>query len=121
MAKIIINGKEYKQTSLYLRSDLYELVKKAKINVTKFVNEKLAEEIAKRGLKVPEFNADLVVRVRCPYCGAQRNSITLRLVTCFRCGHRFKVLCKRKFSRIVGIVKGSMAELHRRASLLLRS
>jgi hypothetical protein len=49
----------------------------------------------------------LVIRVRCPNCGFEQNSRSIKRVRCIRCGKSYAVFPKRKHSRVVDIVKGS--------------
>jgi len=51
--------------------------------------------------------------VECPHCGWRQATRTIKRVKCFRCGKSFQVYYKSKPSRIVRILEGSLAELHR--------
>ena len=64
----------------------------------------------------------LVLRVRCPKCGYEFNTKTIKTVVCKVCGRSFKVYYKQKIgfrkyvwrSRIVRIVRGSKIELFKK-------
>ena len=62
---------------------------------------------------------DLVLKVRCPRCNYQFTTTTLKLVTCWNCGKRFKVLyydkARKTFrTRIVNVVRGNINTLYSR-------
>jgi len=49
----------------------------------------------------------LVIRVRCPKCGFEQNTKSLKMVRCFRCNKSYAVFPKRMHSRVVDVVKGT--------------
>jgi len=52
--------------------------------------------------------AQLVIRVKCPHCGHEQNTQSLKSVKCIYCNKSFSVFYKRKNkSNIVKIVKGN--------------
>ena len=60
----------------------------------------------------------IILKVRCPYCGYEFNTTSIKTVRCKRCPHTFKVYYKKRYgkkfiwrSRIVDIIKGSRKEL----------
>jgi len=57
---------------------------------------------------------ELIIRVKCPHCGWEQNTRSLKTVKCLRCGRSYSVYRKRGFSRIVGIVKGNRELLFKR-------
>ena len=62
----------------------------------------------------------LKLRVKCPYCGAEKTTKSTKRVKCDVCFHSFEIfpLDSRgnfKKTRVVGVVEGSLSELHRLA------
>ena len=57
----------------------------------------------------------VVLRVRCPYCGFEQTTRSIKKVRCFRCGKTYQVYCRTgkwiKRHNIVRIEKGSLQEL----------
>jgi len=50
---------------------------------------------------------DLIIRVKCERCKAERNTSSLKSAMCFVCGHNSVIFNKRtNKSRVVSIVKG---------------
>jgi DNA-directed RNA polymerase subunit RPC12/RpoP len=62
----------------------------------------------------------MIIRVRCPHCGFEMNTSTVKTVKCIRCNRSFEVFpldLKGNFrrSRVVGIVDGSLEEVRKLA------
>jgi len=63
----------------------------------------------------------LVLLVKCPKCGFEQQTTTVKKVRCFRCNTVYNVYCKTKKgwkSRIVKIVEGSYQELFQAFELM---
>ena len=61
---------------------------------------------------------DVIIRVRCPKCGFVQPTRSIKRVKCWQCGHVFKVYIfdthgRIKKTRIVGIVRGTLQDLHK--------
>lgn len=91
---------------IWISKSLAELVKRHKINLSKFVREKLTEYFQQHNIEIPEDDPELIVLVRCPHCSYVQKTTTIRTVRCFNCGKRYSVLRRKGFSRIVRIIKG---------------
>jgi transposase-like protein len=68
---------------------------------------------------------EIKLRVKCPYCGAERSTSSVKRVLCFKCGRSFKVFYKKKKkgyakSTIKKIEKGSLKKLHEKFYRLKR-
>jgi len=49
----------------------------------------------------------LILRVKCPKCGSERKTASLKRAVCFKCGKNFIIFSKRESkSNIVKIIKG---------------
>jgi len=64
---------------------------------------------------------EVIIRVKCPHCGFEFNTRSIKTVKCRRCGRSFKVFYKKRSmkgyawaSRIVKIVEGSRMELFKK-------
>lgn len=55
--------------------------------------------------------ARLLLKVKCPYCGWERGTHSVNHVVCFKCEKGYALYPKKKKSRVVGILKGSPADL----------
>ena len=60
------------------------------------------------------------VRVKCPKCGREFSTTTIKTVKCRWCNHSFTVFPKRGRSRIVKIEEGSLQLLWKLRNELLR-
>lgn len=92
--------------NIWLSKELKKAVKMSGMDVSAFVREKLIEELSKRNIPVEDPNPELIIRIRCPNCGFEQNTSTIKLVRCINCDYLFKVFT-RKGSRIRKIVKGN--------------
>ncbi len=68
----------------------------------------------------------LILRVECPRCNYIFETSTLKVVRCWNCDHRFKVLyydrsLKTFRTRIVGIVSGNINTLHSKVNDVIGS
>lgn len=54
----------------------------------------------------------VLVRVKCPKCGWEQNTSSVRRIKCFKCNRSFEVYPLEGKSRIVKLVRGTLQELH---------
>ncbi|MEM5805208.1 MAG: hypothetical protein QW156_03735 [Candidatus Aenigmatarchaeota archaeon] len=92
--------------NIWLSKELKKAVKMSGMDVSAFVREKLIEELSKRNIPVEESDPELIIRIRCPSCGFEQNTSTIKLVRCINCDYHFRVFTRRG-SRIRKIVKGN--------------
>jgi transposase-like protein len=62
----------------------------------------------------------MIIRVRCPHCGFEMNTRSVRTVKCIRCNRSFEVFPldskgKVRKSRVVKLIQGDLKELYRLA------
>jgi ribosomal protein S27E len=110
------------RTTVWLRNELHAFAKDNHINVSRVVRETLVK-IAKEEYGYTETelslnvkgnrDKNLILRVRCPNCGNERNTTSVRIVECFSCNKRYAVFPKESPSRIVSIVRGTQDDLDR--------
>ena len=62
----------------------------------------------------------LIIKVKCPFCGFEQNTTSLKTVKCLKCESRYQVFCKKKRSRVVGVVKGTKEMLFKAYYEILR-
>lgn len=98
--------------NIWIGVELKKAVIKARINISEFVRTKLLEELKNRNIKIEIPDPELIIMVRCPNCGFQQNTTTIRMVRCHKCNRYYRVYRKGGRPRIVKIVKGSEAMLH---------
>jgi ribosomal protein S27E len=55
--------------------------------------------------------AKIILRVKCPKCGFEQNTRSIKQVKCMQCLHSYSLFPRKKRSRVIGIVKGSRNEL----------
>jgi hypothetical protein len=63
-------------TTVYIRKDLYKKAKKHKLVFSRLLKQAIIEELKKKGVKVPEDDPELILKVKCPYCGWIQNTTT---------------------------------------------
>lgn len=100
------------RANIWLSKELKKAVIKANINLSEFVRSKLLEELRNRNIEVEAPNPELILRIRCPRCGRQRNTSSIVMARCFDCNHSFRIFKKGR-SRITGIIKGNLEPLHK--------
>jgi len=97
--------------TLWIGKELKYAAKAVKINLSAFLREKLKEELAKRNMEVKLDEPELILEVRCPYCGFKQQTSTIKTVQCQRCKKFFKVYTRKYGSRITNIIKGDKQKL----------
>lgn len=99
--------------TVWLSQREYEKIKELNLNFSRFVRERLHEYFKSQGIEIENDDPELIIKVKCPFCGFEQNTTTVRTVRCFECGRQYRVY-KKSQSRIVKIVKGSLQLLFKK-------
>ena len=99
---------------VWLSKKYYKKWKALGIPAGKLLREIIDIKCKERGIEVEDDCPELILRVKCPYCGHEQNTTTVRIVRCMNCNRSYQVYRKTGTSRIVGIVKGTMEMLHKK-------
>ena len=106
------------RVEIFIGKQLKEAISKLpNFNLSAFVREKLIEYLKSKGIEVKEYEPDLLLLVKCPYCNGKFVTSSVKTVQCKWCGKFFKVYIKRGVSRIVKIVKGNRMLLWRKLGI----
>jgi len=100
----------------YLKEALIKLKEiKPDFSISQFVAKKLSELVSQHDIQMPVWDEpDLILLVRCPHCGGQFQTTSVKMVRCEYCGRVFRVYRKRARTRIVKILKGNKAILFKK-------
>jgi len=101
-------------TTVYLKKILYEKAKKHKLVFSRLLKQAIIEELKKKGEEVKEEDPELILKVKCPYCGWIQNTTTVYRVKCIKCERKYRVFPKNRPSNIVEIVKGTIHDVYKR-------
>jgi len=78
-----------------------------------WLEEELEEDVEEKTSNPdPNSNSEIILLVRCPHCGYEQTTTTIKRVKCWRCQRTYSVYPKKGTSRIVKIVKGTLEQLH---------
>jgi len=102
---------------VYISRELKQAAKRAGLNLSRFMRQKLTEELAYNGIEAETHEPDLIVETCCPACSFKQETTTIKTVQCKKCGRRYQVFGRRR-SRVVRIVKGTNDLLQRKRHAL---
>jgi len=100
---------------LYIRKEIYEKAKKYIRNMSRFLENALADFLKKYGETLEEREPELVVLVKCPFGHIFEHAL-IDGYGVYKSDRAYCKICKKQFrvkGRIINIVKGSM-ELYKK-------
>jgi len=102
------------KVTVWIGEKHYRAAKEHALNLSQLLREAI-EQATKDKIPDPDyFLPDLLVQVRCPYCGAFKVTGALSATKCDRCKRVFRIYTRKYGTRIVKIVRGDQQLLQER-------
>jgi len=102
------------RVNIWLNKEIYEKAKEKQLNFSELLRNAIKKKLEETGISFQNNNSELLLRVRCPRCGFEQNTTTIKTVRCMNCNHSYQVYVKGKTSRIVQLLKGDLSLLHKK-------